>query len=242
MYLWFEFFSGHDWYDAIVAKQRRKSTLDFGVTTFKHQDHEAREGTKVELKVKSFFVPMIFADVEEHDDCFHDPDENGEEMLEIDGFGMEFVLASDLDLNLSLYYGTPFMNADQIQRAQWFMRKHPEFMTLDFSATNGDLDPDYFPKVIKKVSEQDISEIVERLRGIAKFFDVVAETKVPVVGHNLLLKLILLYKQFVEYLPTEFPTFVDKLQRVIPQFYDTKYIAWDLKNRLDKTEGDSLEG
>jgi len=77
-----------------------------------------------------------------------------------------------------------------------------------------------------------LKKILERLRGLSKFFDVTASSKVPVVGHNLLIKLLMLYKDFVEELPNKYSDLCLKLSEVLPGgFYDTKYMASKIQEK-----------
>lgn len=124
------------------------------------------------------------------------------------------------------------MNQDIQNEARGYMIKNPDFMVITGKhQTNGILDEYYFPKIIPHLEQEDIEGILSRLRGIGKFFDVTAETKKPIIGHNLLVKLIVLYKDFVEYLPQQFSEFLVKLEKVLPQFYDTKYMASEFAQR-----------
>jgi hypothetical protein len=219
---------GNEWYRNILIKQKTKSVLDFGITTFTlNRATDLYNWDLTSFHVASYSIPMVLGLAQENDNrekYFLSP-QDGEEMLEIDGFGLDFCHETKLDLNKVLYSGTPFMNKERAERAMEYMRLYPDFMTLGKEFSNGDLNVHFFPKVIPKVEEKDIQEIVARLRGVARVFDVIAQKKIPVVGHNLLIKMIFLYKEFVEFLPKEFSKFRNKLVEVVPQFYDTKYVA-----------------
>lgn len=59
----------------------------------------------------------------------------------------------------------------------------------------------YFPKRIEFLSDKDINEIIDRLEGFSKVVKLMQEFKKPIVGHNMLLDIMLLYHQFVQELP-----------------------------------------
>lgn len=124
--------------------------------------------------------------------------------------------------------------------AKDYMEKNPDFMIINGKhVTNGDLDQSYFPKLIEKLQPEDIDEIVERLRGVGKFLEVTSEAKVPVIGHNLFVKLILLYKDFVEFLPNTYSELIPKLETLIPEFYDTKFICCEIGENKNASGADT---
>ncbi|XP_045122317.1 LOW QUALITY PROTEIN: pre-piRNA 3'-exonuclease trimmer-like [Portunus trituberculatus] len=97
--------------------------------------------------------------------------------------------------------------------------------------------------VVKKVSnnerarleEEDpnrtqlIDGIIERNKGFTSLFQVLVELQKPVVVHNGLLDLLLIYKQFHKRLPASYDLFKSEVHRLFPFIYDTKFVAEELK-------------
>ncbi|RZF45574.1 hypothetical protein LSTR_LSTR010975 [Laodelphax striatellus] len=82
--------------------------------------------------------------------------------------------------------------------------------------------------------------IVDQMLGFTKVFRLLAEAKKPLVGHNLLLDLMILYNQFHRPLPNSYTTFKQKITELFPSVYDTKFISYRFKKSLE-TDGKQTE-
>lgn len=51
------------------------------------------------------------------------------------------------------------------------------------------------------LNDAEIEDTINRLAGFSKIFDVIMETKKPVVGHNFYTDLLITYHQFMANLP-----------------------------------------
>jgi len=73
---------------------------------------------------------------------------------------------------------------------------------------------------------------VEHLNGFSKVIDAIARLNQPIVGHNMLMDLILIYKQFYEDLPPSYQDFKNRIHELFPHLYDTKHISASLRRDL----------
>lgn len=85
---------------------------------------------------------------------------------------------------------------------------------------------------------------VDRMLGFTKIFRYLVDTQKPIVLHNCLLDLMLLYKQFYKHLPRSYHTFKTDMHQLFPTIYDTKLIAAEIKSSLKQADdkGGSLLG
>ncbi|KAG7173270.1 Poly(A)-specific ribonuclease PNLDC1-like [Homarus americanus] len=97
--------------------------------------------------------------------------------------------------------------------------------------------------VIKKVSADErtrleaqdpqsvdfVEGIVSRMQGFTTVFQYLAQHQKPIVFHNSLLDLLLIYKQFHRHLPQSYSAFKTDLHQMFPIIYDTKFIATELR-------------
>lgn len=71
--------------------------------------------------------------------------------------------------------------------------------------------------------------VVHSLLGFSRLFKLLVELQKPIVGHNILLDLMFMYKQFHEQLPTQLNDFKEKIHRLFPVIYDTKFLSFQMK-------------
>ncbi|XP_068232790.1 pre-piRNA 3'-exonuclease trimmer-like isoform X2 [Palaemon carinicauda] len=105
--------------------------------------------------------------------------------------------------------------------------------------------------IIKKVSVEERATYVEKdpdgntmvkdhiakLRGFTVIFQQLAKYRKPLIFHNGLLDLMLVYKEFYQDLPESYEEFKSNLHGLFPLIYDTKYIATKLKKHFkEKSE------
>ncbi|KAK8723458.1 hypothetical protein OTU49_011720 [Cherax quadricarinatus] len=74
-----------------------------------------------------------------------------------------------------------------------------------------------------------IDSIVTNMLGFTTIFRCLADHHKPLVLHNCLLDLMLIYKQFHQNLPPSYEVFKSNLHEMFPLIYDTKFIATELK-------------
>ncbi|KAL1140846.1 hypothetical protein AAG570_000774 [Ranatra chinensis] len=80
-------------------------------------------------------------------------------------------------------------------------------------------------------------EILDRQLGFTKVFNLLVSLKKPIVGHNLLLDLMIMYNQFYNPLPSSLKLFKRHLYELFPILYDTKYMSYELQKKLKKGDG-----
>ncbi|GFG28528.1 hypothetical protein Cfor_08890 [Coptotermes formosanus] len=79
-------------------------------------------------------------------------------------------------------------------------------------------------------------DMLDSLLGFSRLFKLLIELKKPIVGHNLLLDLMIMYNQFHEQLPTQFSDFKKKIHKLFPVIYDTKFLSYEMKKILKKED------
>ncbi|XP_071944253.1 poly(A)-specific ribonuclease PNLDC1-like [Antedon mediterranea] len=75
--------------------------------------------------------------------------------------------------------------------------------------------------------------IIESLVGFSKVFRLITDSKKPVIGHNMLMDLLLMYDKFHNKLPKSWSDFKIELHRILPNIYDTKHLASKCKKLLE---------
>ncbi|XP_049762190.1 pre-piRNA 3'-exonuclease trimmer-like [Schistocerca cancellata] len=86
----------------------------------------------------------------------------------------------------------------------------------------------------KENKEKLDEDLIHYLLGFSHIFKLLVELKKPIVGHNCLLDLMLLYQQFHDVLPGSYSSFKKKMNELFPNLYDTKHISFELQHRLDR--------
>ncbi|XP_049806087.1 pre-piRNA 3'-exonuclease trimmer-like [Schistocerca nitens] len=86
----------------------------------------------------------------------------------------------------------------------------------------------------KENKEKLDEDLIHYLLGFSHIFKLLVELKKPIVGHNCLLDLMLLYQQFHDVLPVSYSSFKKKMNELFPNLYDTKHISFELQHRLDR--------
>jgi len=76
--------------------------------------------------------------------------------------------------------------------------------------------------------------------GVSKIFNELVKLRKPVVGHNFMKDLIMLYKQFWGPLPESYATFKRNLHNLFPVVYDTKHLMYELRTWLPKYMDDDF--
>ncbi|XP_054287566.1 pre-piRNA 3'-exonuclease trimmer-like [Macrosteles quadrilineatus] len=75
-------------------------------------------------------------------------------------------------------------------------------------------------------------ELIDSITGFAKIFKLLVALKKPLIGHNLLLDLMILYNQMYQQLPSTYKVFKKELNALFPSIMDTKFISYRVKDIL----------
>lgn len=96
--------------------------------------------------------------------------------------------------------------------------------------------------VVKKVSEIEFNELdregdldkilLDNLLGFTHVFRLLTSLKKPIIGHNLLTDLMIIYHHFENPLPKSYKQFKKELHELVPIIYDTKSLSFELKRLL----------
>lgn len=76
-----------------------------------------------------------------------------------------------------------------------------------------------------------VSALVERNAGFTRLFRHLVELRKPIVLHNCILDLMLMYKQFHKRLPSSYSTFKSEVHALFPLLYDTKFVAEEMRSK-----------
>lgn len=95
---------------------------------------------------------------------------------------------------------------------------------------------------------QEQEKILNAMVGFSRVFQVLTLCKKPLVGHNVLTDLLLIYEKFHKPLPESFKDFKSELHDLFPLIHDTKFIAFEIRrnpvllqcNFLDDTNLEKL--
>jgi hypothetical protein len=82
--------------------------------------------------------------------------------------------------------------------------------------------------------EQLQEQLVQSMLGFTKVFRHLGQAGKPLVGHNCLLDLLKMFRQFEGNLPPEYEDFKRDLHKLFPLIFDTKNICYDLKKRAGR--------
>lgn len=89
----------------------------------------------------------------------------------------------------------------------------------------------------------DSSELFNSLIGFRRVFLALVKHQKPLIGHNMLLDLLLIFDKFHKPLPAHYKDFQEEIHRIFPLIIDTKSIATHLiKKKLDLRFNSTLGG
>ncbi|KAK3606483.1 hypothetical protein CHS0354_041434 [Potamilus streckersoni] len=86
-----------------------------------------------------------------------------------------------------------------------------------------------------EAQQQEEQKLLESMLGITRIFRVLRECKKPLVGHNMLFDLLLLYDKFYKPLPVSYRQFKVELNSMLPTIFDTKHITNSLRKTMEET-------
>ncbi|XP_063983314.1 pre-piRNA 3'-exonuclease trimmer-like isoform X2 [Diachasmimorpha longicaudata] len=96
------------------------------------------------------------------------------------------------------------------------------------------------PETRKILEERDQTffeeQLLEYTMGFTRIFKLLCALKKPLVGHNLLLDLMFMYKQFHEDLPRSYENFKKEIHQLLPVVYDTKLLSYEMRKIVDPRE------
>ena len=82
--------------------------------------------------------------------------------------------------------------------------------------------------------EQLEEQLISSLLGFTLLFRHLSSSGKPVVGHNCLLDLLLMFGQFERAHPADYTAFKAELHRLFPVVFDTKHICHELRSRVGR--------
>ncbi|XP_050409679.1 poly(A)-specific ribonuclease PNLDC1 [Patella vulgata] len=80
--------------------------------------------------------------------------------------------------------------------------------------------------------KQEEQKLVQAMLGFTRVFRLLQDYQKPIVGHNMLSDLMLVFDKFYKPLPEKFCDFKKELNTVLPRIYDTKHITFSAKKGL----------
>lgn len=86
----------------------------------------------------------------------------------------------------------------------------------------------------KSIRQKLDDDLITSLLGFSHVFKLLIQLRKPMIGHNCLLDFMLMYQQFYEPLPDCYETFKNNVNRLFPAIYDTKFISFELKYKLER--------
>ncbi|XP_061188367.1 poly(A)-specific ribonuclease PNLDC1-like [Saccostrea echinata] len=91
------------------------------------------------------------------------------------------------------------------------------------------------------LEKSESSELSNSLLGFRRLFLVLLEHKKPLLGHNMLMDLLLIYDKFHKPLPAHYKDFKTELNKMFPLIIDTKHVSTNLiRMKLDLKFNSSL--
>ena len=79
-------------------------------------------------------------------------------------------------------------------------------------------------------------ELVKKFEGFSRVVRKLIDSKKPIVGHNCFLDIMKIYNQFYKTLPTSYYQFKKDIHAAFPAVYDTKFLSYELRRRLEDVE------
>ncbi|XP_069960246.1 pre-piRNA 3'-exonuclease trimmer isoform X2 [Cherax quadricarinatus] len=147
---------------------------------------------------------------------------------------LEFLQKYKFDFNKWLYYGVPCMNSDEAEELRGELSsivKGNKVFRIPYEVLVQKVSSCERERLEAKDPEgtEFIDSIVTNMLGFTTIFRCLADHHKPLVLHNCLLDLMLIYKQFHQNLPPSYEVFKSNLHEMFPLIYDTKFIATELK-------------
>ncbi|XP_054168235.1 poly(A)-specific ribonuclease PNLDC1-like [Oppia nitens] len=77
-------------------------------------------------------------------------------------------------------------------------------------------------------------QVIDKMIGFSKVFKCLIDIKRPIVGHNMLMDLLLMYHNFYKPLPKKMKQFMSSLHSIFPYIFDTKCMIFNEKQNLNE--------
>ncbi|XP_068085004.1 pre-piRNA 3'-exonuclease trimmer [Anabrus simplex] len=130
------------------------------------------------------------------------------------GMLMEYVLHKELRKRFPVIWTYTDIGCVQVEVVS---REHRQELEMDVAA------------------EESLQEnLINHFLGFSRIYKLLINLKKPIIGHNMLLDLMMMYNQFYEPLPSHYSTFKKNINQLFPVIYDTKFISSELKRKLKK--------
>ena len=68
-------------------------------------------------------------------------------------------------------------------------------------------------------------ELYKEQYGFSSIVDLLIESKIPIIGHNMMYDICYFYRQFIGDLPKTWPEFREEWHKYFPLTYDTKVMS-----------------
>ena len=95
--------------------------------------------------------------------------------------------------------------------------------------------PEERKKFEEDESEKELAEqLLESMIGFTKVIRHISQARKPIVGHNCLLDLLKIYKQFHSPLPSQYTEFKREINKLFPIIFDTKHICYNMKRKIGR--------
>ncbi|XP_052801364.1 poly(A)-specific ribonuclease PNLDC1-like isoform X2 [Mya arenaria] len=92
-----------------------------------------------------------------------------------------------------------------------------------------------FEEAEKALQWKQEEQLVLKMLGFTRVFRVMKQCKKPLLGHNMLMDLMLMYDKFHRPLPVSYSEFKATLHAFFPWIYDTKHVALRLRGKLEES-------
>lgn len=90
-------------------------------------------------------------------------------------------------------------------------------------------------KLEQEESEKELAkQLLDCMKGFTKVIRYISKSGKPIVGHNCLLDLLKIYKQFYSPLPSTYKEFKSEINKLFPVIFDTKHICYNLRKKIKR--------
>ncbi|KAI4461535.1 poly a -specific ribonuclease/target of egr1 member 1 [Holotrichia oblita] len=116
---------------------------------------------------------------------------------------------------------------NRFNKQLWVMEENGEIVIKRVS-------PNEFNTLVKESNLEEI--VMDNMLGFTKVFRFLIQLKKPLIGHNLLTDIMIMYHRFENPLPKSYNTFKKEIYNLFPIIYDTKCITFDVKKLIPENK------
>ncbi|XP_045172310.2 poly(A)-specific ribonuclease PNLDC1-like isoform X2 [Mercenaria mercenaria] len=87
----------------------------------------------------------------------------------------------------------------------------------------------------KSDQRQQEEALLEKMLGFTRIFRLMKQLKKPLLAHNCMMDLMLIYDKFYKPLPVSYTEFKTNLHMMFPKVFDTKHIASSVRREMEET-------